>query len=338
MSTSDTPTDGQDAVAAAISLLVEVSNGVAESAATGQMLLCPFEEFFAARTERSDMDATGISDDDMTSMFTVRTMLDSYIRSATEHIRAAALLLGTGGTTPLLSIAALSRISCEASGYAFWLSDPDIGWNSRLKRCNQLQFLMIDETLRGSKGFADLLPTSWVQRRIGELRAERTAVIEWAKQRNWDSQGRTPSFSNWSEDIPSQTQLMRDLVESSGEPTVIGQMLYAVGSGAVHSNPILVDRAVYELTPIARQYSAVLKVKAALQCYHLLRVRIEQWTGWESETPWFTTVEQIGQALFYPYLRELPYLPLPMEEIREYMQHLSAVFEWAWNRNDEGLL
>ena len=335
MSISDTPTAGQDAVATAISVLIEISNGVAESAATGQMLLCPFEEFFAASTEKHDMDAAGITNDDVTSMFTVRRMLDSYIRAATEHIRAAALLLGTGGTTPLLSIAALSRISCEASGFAFWLSDSDIGWNIRLKRCNQLQFLMIEEALKGSKGFADLFPTDWVQRRTAELRAERIAVIEWAKQRNWDSRGRAPSFSNWSDDVPSLTQLMRDLVESSGEPAEMGQMLYSVGSGAVHSNPILVDRAVYELTPSARQYSAVLKIKTALRCYRLLRLRIEQWTGWESETEWFTTVEQIGQVLLEPYLRELPYLPLPMEEIQEYMQHLSAAFETVWNRSGE---
>ena len=288
--------------------------------------------------ERHDSDAAGITNDDVTSMFTVRMMLDSYIRSATEHIRAAGLLLGTGGTTPLLSIAALSRISCEASGFAFWLSDPDIGWDIRLKRCNQLQFLMIQETLRGSKGFADHFPTPWVQKRTEELRAEKTAVIEWAKQRNWDSQGKSPSFSNWSEDIPSLTQLMRDLVASSGEAAAMGQMLYSVGSEAVHSNPILVDRAVYEITPIARQYSAVLKIKTALRCYHLLRVRIEEWAGWASETEWFNTVERIGQVLLDPYLRELPYLPLSMEQIQEYMQHLSAVFESAWNRSDEGFL
>ena len=284
------------------------------------------------------MDAAGITNDDVTSMFTVRMMLDSYIRSATEHIRAAALLLGSGDTTPLLSIAALSRISCEASGFAFWLSDPDIGWNGRLKRCNQLQFLMIEETLRGSRGFTDLFPTPWVQKRTEELRAERSAVIEWAKQRIWDSQGKPPSFSNWSDDVPSLTQLMRDLVESSGEPAAMGQMLYSVGSGAVHSNPILVDRAVYEITPIARQYSAVLKIKTALRCYHLLRMRIEEWTGWASETEWFNTVERIGQVLLDPYLRELPYLPLSMEQIQEYMQHLSAVFESAWDRSNEGSL
>ena len=335
MSTSDTSTAGQDAVAAALGLLVEISNGVAEGAATGQMLLCPFEDFFIASTEKQDMDAAGITDDDVTSMFTVRTMMDSYIRSATEHIRAAALLLGTGGTIPLLSIAALSRISCEASGFAFWLSDPDIGWNIRLKRCNQLQFRMIEEALRGSKGISDLFQTSWVESRTQDYRAERNAVIEWAKQRNWDSQGKAPSFSNWSEDIPSLTQLSRDLVESSGEPAAIGQMLYSMGSGAVHSNPILVDRALYEITPIARQYSAVLKIKMALRCYHLLRVRIEEWTGWESETEWFYTVERVGQVLFEPYLRELPYLPLPLEQMQEYMQHLSEVFESVWNRSDE---
>ena len=135
-----TPAPGQDDVATALGLLVEISNRVAESAATGQMLLCPFEGFFIASTEKHDMDAAGITNDDVTSMFTVRMMLDSYIRSATEHMRAAALLLGSGDTTPLLSIAALSRISCEASGFAFWLSDPDIGWNVRLKRCNQRRF------------------------------------------------------------------------------------------------------------------------------------------------------------------------------------------------------
>lgn len=335
---SSTPTPERDNVSAATDLLVEISNGVAESAATGQMLLCPFEDFSIASTERDDVDAAGITNDDVTSMFTVRTMLDSYIRSATEHIGAAALLISTDGTIPLLSIAALSRVSCEASGFAFWLSDPDIGWNTRLKRCNQLQFFMIEKVRSGSKGFTDILQTSWVQKRTQELLDERAAVIEWAKLRDWDSQGRPPSFSNWSDDIPSLRQLMGDLAESSGEPAAIGQMFYSMGNEAVHSNPILVDRAVYELTPIARQYSAVLKIKTALRCYHLLRVRIAEWTGWEPETKWFDTVEQIGQAFFYPYLRELPYLPLPMEQMQEYMQHLSAVFEWAWSRSDEGLL
>ena len=67
-------------------------------------------------------------------------------------------------------------------------------------------------------------------------------------------------------------------------------------------------------------------------------MRIEEWTGWASETEWFNTVERIGQVLLDPYLRELPYLPLSMEQIQEYMQHLSAVFESAWNRSDEGFL
>ncbi len=325
--------------ATAVRDLVALSIGVAESAATGQILLCPFERFSIAKTEKDDIAAAGITDEDVTSMFTVQTMLDSYIRAATEHIRAAAVLMGSNESTmPLLSIAALGRISCEASGVAFWLCNPDLCWEDRLRRCNQLQFKMIKDALRGSKDFRDLFQTSWIDRSIDGYKNQEDTVLDWARQRSWDYQGSPPSRSNWSKEVPTFTQLVRELVESSGEPAVLGQMLYSVGSGAVHSNPILVDRSLYELTPASRQYSAALKLKTALRCYCLLRDRIAEWTGWEPETDWFGAVEHRVQRLFIAHLSELPYLPVTAEEIQEYRQHLSEVFELAWDQHGEPFL
>ena len=255
----------------AVGQLVALATGLAESASPGQMRLCPFERCSTARSEEAVISAAGITDDDVTCMFTVRWILDSYICSATEHIRAAAVLMGSDGPiTPVLPIAALSRISCEASGVAFWLSDPDLGWEGRLKRCNKLQFKMNKSAMKGLNEFYDLVQTTWVSGRVESYQDEITEVLEWANRRGWsDHQGNPPSRKNWTEDIPSFTHLMRELVESSGEPGVLGQIIYSVSSGVTHSNPLLVGLA-YDLTPAAHECSAALKIKTALRCYRLL--------------------------------------------------------------------
>ena len=240
------------------------------------------------------------------------------------------------GTTPLLPIVALSRISCEATGVAFWLSDPDLGWEDRLKRCNQLQFKLIEEALRGSTGFGSLFPTPWIEKALEDGRGYRTKVIDWAKLRRWDYKDKSPSRSNWAKEIPKFTQMMRDLVESSDEPAVLGQMLYSVGSGVVHSNPILVNRALNELTPVAARWSAALRIKTALRCHLLLADRITNWTDWEAEPDWFSEAEQTCNVLLELHLRELLDLSASSEEIQGYVRHLSAVFELLGDQNDRG--
>ena len=320
----------------AVSKLVALAIDVAESASLGQVLLSPFEGCSIARVEEDDIGAAGITDNDVTSMLTVRNMLGSYSRSATAHIRAAAVLMGSERSTPpLLPIAALSRISCEASGIAFWLSDPELPWKERLKRCNQLQFKIIEDALRSSTKFTEVLPTSWNKTVIAHYRDEMTNLIDFAKQRKWNHQGQPPSISNWSKAIPSSTQLMRDLVMSIGEPAAVGQMLYSVGSGVVHSNPNLVDLALDQIKPVAGQYSAALKIKTALRFHHLLMNRITKWTDWSTEGDWFDELEQIYQVLRNLYLHEMRCSPDPTGELQAYQQHLSEVLELMRDRKDE---
>ena len=324
------------ASATAVSKLVALAIAVAESASTEQMLLSPFGEGSIARVEEVDIGAADITDNDVTSMVTVRELLDSYRRSATAHIRAAAVLMGSDrSATPLLSIAALSRISCEASGIAFWLSDPKLPWNERLKRCNQLQFKMFAEALRPSKQFAKVLSTSLIAKNIVEYRDAKINVIDFAKRRDWDYHGQSPSNSNWSKAIPSFTQIMRDLLIYSGQPAAAGQMLYSVGSGAVHSNPLLVDRALGRLEPVAEQYSAALKIKHALWCHHLLEGQITKWTDWNNEVGWLDELEQISQTLLNLYQQETQCSPGSTEERQEYRQYFSEVFELMRDGNDE---
>ena len=323
--------------AAAIRALVALSRSVAENAATGQMRLRPFGEFSIARAEERNIATAGITDEDVTSMFAVRALLDSYVRSATEHIRAAALLMESGGgTTPLLPIAALSRISCEATGVAFWLADTDLGWEDRLKRCNQLQFKLIKDALRGSTGYGNLFRTPWIEKALEDDQSYMTEVIDTAKLRRWDYKGKSPSRSNWAKAIPTYTQMMRHLVQSSDEPADLGQMLYSVDSGVVHSNPILVNRALNELTPVAARCSAALRIKTALRCHLLLADRITDWTDWEAEPDWFSEVERSCNVLLELHLQELLDVSASSEETQRYVQHLSAVFELLADRNDRG--
>ena len=289
-----------------VSKLVALAIGVAESASKGQMFLPPFEECSIARVEENSIAAAGIIDSDVTSMLTVRQMLDSYSRSAIAHMRAAAGLLGLDRSSPpVLSIAALSRISCEASSIAYWLSDPELHWNERLKRCNQLQSTMFEEARRPSKKFAKVLSTSFIETKLAEYRAEATSVIDFAKQRDWNHDGKPPSNSNWSEGIPSFTQLIREVVTSIGESPAVGEMLYSVGSGVVHSNPIMVDLALDQITPAAGQYAAALRIKTALRFHHLLMDRIAKWTDWETDGNWFDELERICQVLLIRHLHEM---------------------------------
>ena len=320
----------------AVSKLVALAIAVAESTSTEQMLLSPFEEGSIARAEEYHIGAADIADNDVTSMLTVRDMLDSYRRSAIAHIRSSAVLMGSDrSTTPLLSIAALIRISCEASGIAFWLSDPELPWNERLKRCNQLQFKMIADALRPSKQFAKVLSTSLIAKNIAEYRDAKINVIDFAKRRDWDYHGQLPSNSNWSKAIPSFTQIIRDLLIYGGQPAAAGQMLYSVGSGAVHSNPLLVDLALGQLEPMAEQYSAALKIKHALWFHSLLEDRITKWTDWNNEVDWLDDLQQISQTLLILYLQETQCSPGSTEGRQEVRQHFSEVFELMRDRKDE---
>ena len=196
-------------------------------------------------------------------------------------------------------------------------------------RCNQLQFKMFEDAVRGSKGFSDILQTSWTEKRIEEYQDGRTIVLDWAKESGWNHDGHPPSRSNWAKAIPSFTQLTRELVESAGEPAVVGQILYSTLSGVVHSNPILVGTALDELPQAARLYSAALRCKAALGFYYLLMDRISRWTGWISNTDGFHTAERVCQELFLLYLDETPHLFDSPEELREYLQHIHNVVIWS---------
>lgn len=91
--------------------LVALAVDVAESASTGQMRWRPFKESSIARAEEVASCAGGITDEDATSMFVVRTMLDCYLRSAAEHTRAAAVLMGSDGSTMHLLPSPLSAES-----------------------------------------------------------------------------------------------------------------------------------------------------------------------------------------------------------------------------------
>lgn len=320
----------------AVRKFVALAIDAVEGASTRLMFSSPFEESSIARVEQNDIAAAGITDNDVTSMFTVRQMLDTYSRSATAHIRAAAVLMGSDGSpTPVLSIAALSRISCEASGTAFWLSDPELPWDERLKRCNQLQFKMIEDALRWSEKFAVEYSTSWIESTLAEYRDEMIDLIDFARQRDWNHQDKAPSRSNWSKGIPTFTQLMRDLMTSIGEPAAVGQMLYSLGSGAVHSNPILVHLAFDQITPAAGQYAAAFRIKTALRCHQLLMDRISQWTAQETDKNWFDELEQTCQALQIRYLYELQSSSDPTGELQEYLQHLSEVLGSMRDRDNE---
>ena len=290
-------------------------------------------EFMDSSPAKSEEDAAsiaGIKTGDVTSMFMVRMMLDAYTRSATEHIRATGALLGSGQPTmPLLSIAALSRISCEASAVAFWLSDPTISWDDRLRRCNQLQFKAHEDARRGTKSFERILQTFWTEKKIVEYEEETAATLDWANLRRWDCAGAPLSRSNWSNEIPSFTQMMCDVVESSGEPSVLGRALYSGGSGVVHSNPILVGMALDELTPAAREFSAALRCKTALRFYCLLIHRINEWSGWKSDSDWFDTAERACATLFSLYVEDLPTLLPSDQELDEYLLHVSSAITWS---------
>ncbi|MCY3649509.1 MAG: hypothetical protein OXG40_07200 [Acidimicrobiaceae bacterium] len=309
----------------AIERLAELSIDVAESASTLQLPSRAFEVSSIARMEESLMAAAGITDEDLTCMASVREMLDTYTRSATEHIRAAAVLMSSGEPDiPVLSMAALSRISSEASNVAFWLCDPDISWSDRLKRCNQLQYKMLDDALQGSQSFSKYCPTPAIVVEIEAFREYRDRVLNWAKQRNWSQEGRPPSRKGWLRAIRF-TQLMRELAESSGAGPDFGQILYSSGSGTVHSNPILVERALFGFAPEVARYAAAIKVKQALRCHCLLMERVEKWTGWLVDTRWFNEVEDIYWLLFNQ---------LPPDVRQEYEQRLSAIVRFAQSRGD----
>lgn len=310
--------------AAAVRELVALVTDVTGGATAGRLLSSPFEEGSIAAAEQGEIDLAGITDDGVTSMRTVRGMLDSYSRSAAAHLRAAAVLAGAdGGATLLLSITALSRISCEASATAFWLCDPRLGWDERLRRCSHLQFKAFQDGLRPSQRFIEVLSTPWGEEAVAGYRDGMNEVIGFAQERHWTYRNRSPSDSNWSKGVPSFTRLMRDLVADVGEPAAVGQMLYSSGSGVVHSNPILVDLVLSQLTPPAERYAAALKIKYALLCRRLLWDRIAEWTGWECEGDRYDEAERITQVLTGLRLDELRRSPDPTGDVAEYRRYLS---------------
>ena len=128
---------------------------------------------------------------------------------------------------------------------------------------------------------------------------------------------------------------MREVVTSIGESPAVGDMLYSVGSGVVHSNPILVDLALDQITPAAGQYAAALRIKTALRFHHLLMGRIAKWTDWETDGNWFDELERICQVLLIRHLHEMESSLGSTGDLHEFQQHLSKLLELMQDRKDE---
>ena len=297
----------------AVSQLAQLAYAVAADSGLEQMLLRPFEWGSDGRDEESHMFANGVDDSAPTSMFSIRALLDAHARAALEHLRASAVLLDQSGAEPqLLSIAALGRISCEASATAFWLAEPGIGWRARLARCNGLQRYSVQQRVKQGQQQVELYATSPSRQALGQLRELLSEMDEWREQMDLEDVRR-----------PSYSDLMQALAENDGQESAeAGRLFYALGSSSVHSDPLMVERALGGLSPAASTYSAALKIQASLRCWRWLHLRICEWSGWEPAHDPMATSERITLDLMMGHLGDVARLPWPREDIMGYIQHL----------------
>ena len=300
----------------AVSQLAQLAHAVVADSGLGQLFVRPFESGTVAHEEECDMVANGVDDGSPTSMLSIRAMLDAHARAALEHLRASVIMLDRSrAEPPLLSIAALGRISCEASATAFWLADPEIGWRDRLARCSGLQRHALHRRVKQGQLQVDLFETSPNRQALGQLRTNVSEMDEWCEQMGLEYVGK-----------PSYTHLMQELAESDGQDSArAGGLFYALGSDSVHSDPLAVEHALGGLSPAASTYSAALKIQASLRCWRWLHLRICGWAGWEPAADPVATSEHITHSLMMDHLGDVARLPWPREDIMGYIQHLQEL-------------
>ena len=307
--------DRDDAVSQ-LAQLAQLAYAVVADSGLEQLLVRPFESGSEGREEEIHMVVNGVDDLAPTSMFSIRAMLDAHARAALEHLRASAVMLdGSRAEPPLLSIAALGRISCEASATAFWLAEPEIGWRDRLARCNSLQRHASRHWMRQGEQQVNLFETSPTLQHLEQWRAEHSEMDAWREQMGLEDLR-----------VPQYTNLMQELTELGGqESAAVGRLLYSLGSDSVHSNPVMVERALGGLSPAASTYSAALKIQTSLRCWRCLHLRICGWAGWEPAADPVAASEHITHSLMMGHLGDVAQLPWEREDIMGYIQHVQEV-------------
>lgn len=243
-----------------------------------------------------------------TSAKAVRVFLSLYLQAAGQYSHSAAYLLNLHGPDAIMSIRTLARASIEASSLAFWLCEPDIGADERLRRCNQLQVRSFNNAYKNEMVNLRIEPDlSEHKRRASQYQHSRDQALEWAHNRGWTgrsrkSQGQRPTMKQWIGEIPSKTELLGRITEAVGHGVFPGKSVYMSLSGTAHSDHLMTITDSSEPTSPLTFYRAVLALTVSVSIYALLVNRVYVWSGWkfDMEEKFYRVIELL-QSLCKQY-------------------------------------
>ena len=147
-------------------------------------------------------------DSDIVSPATAWALVWYYLMSAEDHLLGAAGVLPAGGLGSQFSSLTLSRASLEASAYAIWLLDSEVGLIERLKRSCIMEVWSCEETRKTLTSMGEFNRMgSDVAVQIEVYTEQRNEKFEWARQNNLV--GPTLTAKKWCNEKPKIVDLAK---------------------------------------------------------------------------------------------------------------------------------
>jgi hypothetical protein len=179
-----------------------------------------------------------------------------YFFRAEDHLRGAGILVG-GDNTVIYSPVSLGRTVLSACGMAFWLMKPDIAVGERIRRRLAIQLDTLDQRIdmaeKGSPYIRDL------KKQIADISEAAPILGETfrADRQSWGG-----IRHRIGPKVPTETTVVREIVDDPDTEQAYGRFAYKWYSAAVHANPN--SAALTDMTPVGASIEGVQTVSTSI--------------------------------------------------------------------------
>ena len=261
---------------------------------------------FSIQARACETDYTALGDHKTTLTYTTN-FARSFLNSGIDYLRAATNAALATGSDVRWSSFALTRSLIEASAECYWLVDPELDLDTRLRRTNQILVRGCHEILRmvpdgqdSGRRFMSVDPAVRATcLDVGE------AALQWAIEQGWKcNSGKSITRNRWIAEIPGHKEAVA--LAGQGEPAY-WKDVYSVLSGATHSRPFLMAFAISE-EPEVLFKRALTVLDIGLSVYTKTLHAYSSLMGWDDHEldSWFEPVHNTLQHLIDPDETPLP--------------------------------
>ncbi len=261
---------------------------------------------FSLHERACETDYAALGDHKTTLTYTTN-FARSFLNSGVEYLKAATNAALNTGPDARWSSLALTRSLIEASAACYWLVEPGLDLDTRLRRTNQM-------LVRGCHEILNVLPDDQgsyrrfmtVDPAVRETCLEvRDTALQWAIAQGWKCQnGKSINRSRWISEIPGHKEAV--VLAGQGEP-VYWKDVYSVLSGATHSQPFLMAFSISE-EPEVLLKRALTVLDIGLSVYMKTLHAYSSLMGWDDHEldSWFEPVHSTLQHIIGPDETPLP--------------------------------